>query len=318
MADGRLVVMPTTDYRTVLLAAPLVLMSALLSACAGHSTPPAGTASATAPAPAARATSQSQAARRLAQIERRFHARLGVYVLDTGTGRTVTYRTDERFAYCSTFKVLAAGTLLERDTDSQLNRVVTYSAADLVDYSPITSQHTGTGMKLRDLIAAALQYSDNTAANLLLDQLGGPHGLQSALRGLADTTTDADRTEPALNDAMPGDTRDTSTPHALGTDLRRFVLEDVLPGSRRQLLRNWLLGNTTGGPYIRAGVPAGWKVGDKTGNGGYGTRNDIAIAWPPTGAPFVIAILSHRSSANASSSDSLIADATKTALTALR
>jgi beta-lactamase class A len=310
--------MPTPEHRIALFAAPLALVSALLSACAGSSPRPARTASDTAPAPAVQATSQSQAARALAQIGHRFHAQLGVYVLDTGTGRTVTYQADERFAYCSTFKVLAAAILLRRDTDAQLNRVVTYSAADLVDYSPITSQHTGTGMRLRDIIAAALQYSDNTAANLLLDQLGGPHGLQSALRGLADTTTDVDRTEPALNDAPPGDTRDTSTPRVLGTDLCQFVLGDVLPASRRQLLTNWLLGNTTGGPYIRAGVPAGWKVGDRTGNGGYGTRNDIAIAWPPTGSPFVIAILSHRSSANATSDDPLIADAAKAALTALR
>jgi beta-lactamase class A len=239
-------------------------------------------------------------------------------MLDTGTGRTVTYRADERFAYASTFKVLAAGTLLKRTTDDQLNRVVTYGASDLVHYSPITSRHVGTGMTLRDLIAAALQYSDNTAANLLLDQLGGPDGLQAELRGLGDTTTHVDRTEPALNEAAPGDIRDTSTPRALGTDLRRFVLGDVLPKNRRQLLMSWLLGNTTGGPYIRAGVPSGWKVGDKTGNGGYGTRNDIAIAWPTSGSPIVIALLSDRGSADASSDDALVADTTKAAVAALR
>jgi beta-lactamase class A len=238
-------------------------------------------------------------------------------VLDTGTGCTVTFQAGQRFAYCSTFKVLTAGILLQRDTDKRLSRVITVHAADLVDYSPITSRHVGSGMTLRALIAAALQYSDNTAANLLLDQLGGPHALQVALRSLGDSTTDADRAEPALNEAIPGDTRDTSTPRALGTDLRRLVLGNVLPESRRQLLMTWLLGNTTGGPYIRAGVPAGWKVGDKTGNGGYGTRNDIAIAWPPSGAPVVVAILSDRGTAGASSNDALIADATRTALGAM-
>ena len=146
-------------------------------------------------------------------------------------------------------------------------------------------------------MVAAVEYSDNTAANLLLDQLGGPGGLQQALRRLGDSTTDADRFEPALSAATPGDTRDTSNAQAFGADLREFVLGNVLPGSRRQLLTGWLLANTTGGPYIRAGVPAGWKVGDKTGNGGWGTRNDIAIAWPPGGAPVVIAIFSHRGSA---------------------
>jgi len=195
--------------------------------------------------------------------------------------------------------------------------VVSYRAADLVSYSPITSRHVGTGMTVRDLIAAALDYSDNTAANLLLDQLGGPAGLQAALRGIGDPTTNVDRTEPTLNEATPGDPRDTSTPRALGTDLRALVLGDALPAARAGLFTDWLRANTTGGPYIRSGVPAGWKVGDKTGNGGYGTRNDIGIVWPPGGAPVVVAVLSDRGTAAASSDDALIADATRAALAAL-
>jgi len=238
--------------------------------------------------------------------------------MDTGTGQTIAYRADERFAYASTFKVLAAGVLLRRESDTDLDRLVTYRAADLQDHSPVTAKHVTTGMTLRDLIAAALQYSDDTAANLLLNQLGGPRGLQRALRALGDTTTHADRSEPSLNEAIPGDVRDTSTPRALGTDLQRFLLSDLLTAGRRQLLTNWLIGNTTGGGYIRAGVPAGWAVGDKTGNGAYGTRNDIAIAWPNNGSPVVIAIESDRRSAQASSDDALIAEATKAAITALR
>jgi beta-lactamase class A len=302
------------------LAAPVALVSVLLSGCgSGNSAGPGHTASAPgASAASAAATSQSRAAQALAQIERRFHARLGVYVLDTGTGRTVTYRASERWAYCSTSKALSAAILLQRFTESQLNRVITYRASDLVEYSPITSQHVATGMRLRDVIAAALQYSDNTAANLMVDQLGGPHALQADLRGLGDAATDVDRDEPALNDAAPGDTRDTSTPAALGADLRRIVLGNVLPAGRRQMLTSLLLGNTTGGPYIRAGVPAGWKVADKTGNGGYGTRNDIAVVWPPAGAPIIVSVLSDRGAPHASSADALIADATKAALAALR
>jgi beta-lactamase class A len=239
-----------------------------------------------------------------------------VYVLDTGTGRAVSYQAGTRFAYCSTSKALATGILLRRG--APLNRVITYRASDLVEYSPITSQHVSTGMTLQAVMEAALEDSDNTAANLLLEQLGGPARLQGALRGIGDTTIDSDRNEPSLNDATPGDTRDTSTAEALGADLRQFVLGHLLSPSRRQLLTDWLLHNTTGGPYIRAGVPSGWKVGDKTGNGYWGTRNDIAIAWPPHGAPFVIAVLSSRGSVNASSDDALIADATRTALADLR
>jgi beta-lactamase class A len=302
-----------------MLIASLLILSVFASACAASSgTKTAhGAAAATTSRPSSEATPQAQADKTFAALEARFHARLGVYALDTGTGRAVAYNADERFAYCSTFKALATGLLLERDTSAQLSQVIHYTAGDLVEYSPITAQHVSAGMTLRAIMAAALDYSDNTAANLLLNRLGGPRRLQEALRRLGDTTTDADRTEPTLNDATPGDPRDTSTARALATDLREFVLGNVLPESRRELLTGWLLANTTGGPYIRAGVPRGWKVGDKTGNGDWGTRNDIAIAWPPGGAPVVIAILSRRGSANATSDDALIADATKAALAAL-
>lgn len=307
------------SYRTAIPAVALVLASGLVSGCAGSGdTGPARPSSSTASTPADPDASRDRAAKALAQVERRYHSRLGVYMLDTGTGRTVTYRAGERFAHASTFKALAAAVLLKRSTDDELNRVINYRASDLEDYAPITKRHVGEGMTLRDLIKAAVQYSDNTAANLLLDRLGGPAGLQKALRGMGDRTTRTDRTEPALNEAKPGDPRDTSTPRALGTDLRRFVLGDVLPEGRRQLLTHVLRGNTTGGPYIRAGVPSGWKVGDKTGNGGYGTRNDIAIVWPAGGSPIVVAVLSDRGSKDAASDDALIKDATKTGLAALR
>ncbi len=251
-------------------------------------------------------------------IERRFSARLGVYAIDTGTGRLITHRADERFAHASTFKALLAAVVLRRLPDTDRRRVVKYTEADLLEYAPITSKHVATGMSIDALIDAAVRYSDNTAANLLLDEIGGPQGLQRQLRAIKDRTTNADRNEPALNEATPGDTRDTSTPRALGTDLRAFVLGDLLPPARRQKLTDLLIGNTTGGPYIRAGVPAGWKVGDKTGSGGYGTRNDIAVVWPPTGSPLVIAIQSDRGVADAPSADALIAEATKVVVATVR
>ena len=303
--------MNSSSYRKVLLAAPLLSLAVLASACSG-------TESAT-PGSTAVATSRAQADETFAGLERRFHARLGVYALDTGTGDAVAYNADERFAYCSTYKALATGILLQRDTSAQLDEVVRYTAGDLVEWSPVTSRHVRTGMTLRAVMAAALDYSDNTAANLLLNQLGGPRGLGQALRRLGDDTTNTDRTEPTLNDVFPGDTRDTTTPRAIGTDLRRLVLGNALPTGRRQLLTGWMLANTTGGPYIRAGVPHGWRVADKTGNGEWGARNDIAVAWPPGGgAPVVIAILSHRESINATSDDALISDATTAALSELR
>ncbi|MFI9722017.1 class A beta-lactamase [Streptomyces sp. NPDC052396] len=298
-----------TPSRTALSAASSLLTVTLLIGC--------DTGQSGAPAPSRTATTAPTTAS-FKGLEQRFGARLGLYALDTGSGRQVTYRADERFAHASTFKALAVGALLRRTSDADLDKVVTYGPKDLQKWAPVTSQHTDTGMRLRDLADAAMRYSDNTAANLILDHLGGPPGLQRQLRELGDTTTNTNRPEPALNEATPGDTRDTSTPRALAGDLRRLALGDVLSPGRRRLLTDWLVGNTTGGPYIRAGVPTGWKVGDRTGNGGYGTRNDIAVAWPPHGGrPVVIVVLSDRGKANAASDDALIAETTRAALKSL-
>ncbi|WP_250032702.1 class A beta-lactamase [Paractinoplanes maris] len=308
--------MTSATRRPAVLALPLVLAAALLSGCGAEVTttapPPSSPASMSAVAESTPTNPQFSA------IERRFSARLGVYAIDTGTGRLITHRADERFAHASTFKALLAAVVLRRLPDTDRRRVVKYTEADLLEYAPITSKHVATGMSIDALIDAAVRYSDNTAANLLLDEIGGPQGLQRQLRAIKDRTTNADRNEPALNEATPGDTRDTSTPRALGTDLRAFVLGDLLPPARRQKLTDLLIGNTTGGPYIRAGVPAGWKVGDKTGSGGYGTRNDIAVVWPPTGSPLVIAIQSDRGVADAPSADALIAEATKVVVATVR
>jgi beta-lactamase class A len=312
--------MQTLTKRMLTLAAPLTVSASLLAGCS--STPSStnessATASSTASRRAAPTASATETAA-FAKLETQFHAQLGLYAIDTGTGRSITYQADQRFAFCSTIKAFAASVLLQRDTDQQLGQVVTYRKSDLVDYSPITSQHVATGMTLTSVLAAALEVSDNTALNLMLSQIGGPAALQAALRGLGDATTNVDRTEPTVNSATPGDPRDTSTARALAADLRTFVLGDALSTSRRAQLVAWLKANTTGGPYIRAAVPAGWQVGDKTGNGDYGTRNDMAVLWPPTGAPIVIAVLSNRGDdQNATSDDALLADAAKVALAGL-
>ncbi|MFF3109243.1 class A beta-lactamase [Kitasatospora sp. NPDC057904] len=307
--------------RTALPAAALLAVT-LLSGC-GHSGTSAasgtsgtsgtsGSTNAAAPTATATATVAATTDDSFKGLEQQFGARLGVYALDTGSGREVSYRADERFAFASTIKSLATGALLRKASDEQLDKVVAYRQEDVLAWAPITSQHVATGMKVRDLAAAAIQYSDNTAANLVTAELGGPAAVQQSLRELGDTTTSVDRTEPTLNEATPGDTRDTSTPRAFAADLRRYALGDTLTEDRRRLLTDWLAGNTTGDPYIRAGVPSDWKIGDKTGNGGYGTRNDVALAWPAGGrSPIVIVVLSDRGKAGATSDDALIARATK-------
>ncbi|MEV4492861.1 class A beta-lactamase [Micromonospora coxensis] len=254
----------------------------------------------------------------LAALERRHDARLGVYAYDTGSGRTLAYRADERFAYASTFKALAAGALLAATSDAELDRVVRYGREDLVAHSPVTGRHVTDGMTLREVADAAVRHSDNTAANLMLAELGGPAGFARALRGIGDTVTDPARTEPALNQAAPGDVRDTSTPRALAGSLQAYAIGDALSVTDQAVLLDWLKRTTTGATLIRAGVPAGWQVGDKSGAGGYGTRNAIAVVWPPDGAPIVLAVLSRRDTRDARYDDALVAQATRVALDALR
>lgn len=256
--------------------------------------------------------------RKFVQLEKKFDARLGVYAIDTGTSRTVAYRPKERFAYASTYKALAVGAVLRQNSIDKLEEVITYTKDDLVTYSPITEQHVETGMTLRNICEAAIRYSDNTAGNLLLQELGGPDGFQKALEQIGDNVTKTERFEPDLNEAIPGDPRDTSTARALATSLKAFTVGDVLPTDKRTILTDWLRGSTTGDKLIRAGVPEIWEVGDKSGAGSYGTRNDIAIVWRPNSDPIIIAILSSRDAKNATYNDALIAQAAKVALNALK
>ncbi|MFI6093019.1 class A beta-lactamase [Streptomyces sp. NPDC051218] len=254
----------------------------------------------------------------LKALERKFDARLGVYAIDTGTGREVAYNAGERFAYNSTFKALAAGAVLRKYSLSGLDRKIMYSKDDLVANSPVTEKHVDTGMTLGELCDAAVRYSDNAAANLLFDQLGGPKGLDAVLEKMGDDVTQMDRIEPELSTWVPGEKRDTSTPRALAKDLRAFVLGDVLRKGERAQLTKWLKTNTTGDNTIRAGVPENWVVGDKTGTGSYyGARNDIAVVWPPDSAPIVMAILSNRGKKDAEPSDKLIAEATSVTVDSL-
>lgn len=253
----------------------------------------------------------------LITLETRFGARLGVYALATGSGATVAHRADERFAFCSTFKALAAAAVLDRNPLSHLDTVVTYTAADLMKSSAVTKQHVSTGMTIRQLCDAAVRYSDGTAGNLLLRDLGGPAELTAFARGIGDPVTRMDRVEPGITTAIPGDERDTSSPRAFGGNFHKLVLGDALAAEQRAILRDLLERNTTGARRIRAGLPQGWRVADKTGTGDYGTVNDIAVVWPATAPPLVIAIMSSKPAADAAYDEALLAEATRYVVTTL-
>jgi beta-lactamase class A len=227
-----------------------------------------------------------------ARIETESGGRLGVAALDTATSSLRGHRADERFAMCSTFKLLAAAAILGRVDagKEQLHRRIRYETKDLVTYSPVTEKHVGDGMTLGELCDAAITLSDNTAANLLLQNLGGPEGVTAFARSVGDTITRLDRNEPTLNEAKPGDPRDTTTPAAMLATIRKLVLGDALSAPSREQLRAWLLANKTGGGRLRARLPADWAVGDKTGSGGFGTTNDVGVIWPPGRAPIIVTI----------------------------
>ena len=256
--------------------------------------------------------------RALAAIEAGAGGRLGVCVLEQ-SGRRTGRRMDERFPMCSTFKASAAAAVLHRVDQGRerLDRFVRYGEADLPPNAPRTRANLSKGgMTMEALCAAAVEESDNGAANLMLASLGGPAGVTAFLRGLGDRVTRLDRTEPSLNSAIPGDPRDTTSPAAMAASLRRMVLGDALSAASRARLGGWMIDCKTGSKRLRAGLPAGWRVGDKTGSGDNGSSNDIAVVWPPSGPALVVAVYFTGSSVAAEARDAAIAEVGRAVATA--
>ena len=230
-------------------------------------------------------------AERWRRIEASVGGRLGVAVLDTATGELAGHRLAERFPMCSTFKFLAAALVLARVDAGQerLDRRVVIRPDALLKWAPVSRKHVGgDGMTVAELCEAAITVSDNTAANLLLASFGGPAAVTAFARRIGDTETRLDRTEPTLNEAIPGDPRDTSTPRAMARTLRSVMLGNALSDAGRAQIVRWMSANKTGDYRLRAGVPRDWRVADKTGTGDLGSTNDIGVLWPPHGAPQVV------------------------------
>ncbi|WP_101408952.1 class A beta-lactamase [Escherichia coli] len=236
---------------------------------------------------------------KLAELERQSGGRLGVALINTADNSQILYRADERFAMCSTSKVMAAAAVLKKSESEPnlLNQRVEIKKSDLVNYNPIAEKHVNGTMSLAELSAAALQYSDNVAMNKLIAHVGGTFRL--------------DRTEPTLNTAIPGDPRDTTSPRAMAQTLRNLTLGKALGDSQRAQLVTWMKGNTTGAASIQAGLPASWVVGDKTGSGGYGTTNDIAVIWPKDRAPLILVTYFTQPQPKAESRRDVLASAAK-------
>ncbi len=267
------------------------------------------------PANAVGGTSRDEDAvvRALADLEREHGARLGVFARNMVTGRSVAYRADELFPICSVHKTItAAAVLRDLDRDGEfLAKRIRYTEQDVTaaGYAPITGtpEHLANGMTVAELCAAAVEYSDNAADNLLLRELGGPTAITRFCRSVGDGVTRLDRWEPELNSAEPGRVTDTTSPAAIGGSHLKLVLGDALAPQDRQQLTAWLLANTTGAARFRAGLPTDWALADKTGTGDHGTTNDVGIAWTPNRTPVVLAVLSTKRDAGASADEPLVA-----------
>ena len=251
-----------------------------------------------------------------ASLERRHGGRLGVAIFDTGSGRQWGHRADERFLMCSTFKLLAVAAVLarvDRGTE-RLDRRIVFGPHALLAYAPVTIKHVGApGMTIAALCEAAITVSDNTAANLLLGCVDGPGGLTSYLRGLGDSITRLDRIEPDLNIGGIGDVRDTTSPSAMASTMHRLLVGSALSTNSRARLLGWLISCSTGADKLRAGLPAGWHAGDKTGSGSHGESNDVAIVWPPQRKPLLVTSYLAGSTGDASQRNALLADVGKLA-----
>ncbi len=256
-------------------------------------------------------TNPAQLPRSLWQhIETSAAGRLGVAVLDTADGRLQGHRLDERFPMCSTFKWLAAALVLSRVDAGQerLDRRIAFGADALVPNSPVTSRHAGGGsMTLAELCEATITVSDNAAANLILHSFGGPPALTRYARSLGDTATRTDRLEPLLNEAAPGDPRDTTTPRGMATSLRAAVVDKALSAASREQLTRWMEASLTNGKRLRANLPPGWRLGSKTGTGDRGSTNDVGVFWPPGRAPIVVAVYLTASRASESARNAAVA-----------
>lgn len=256
----------------------------------------------------------------LSALERRERGRLGFVALDTATGRSVGWRGNERFVYCSTFKMyLSAATLIRiQDGRESLDRLIPITAADMVNHAPVTQPAIGSSLSVERLMQAVVEVSDNPAANLLLKAGGGLDDMQAFYRSLGDDSTRVDRFEPEMN-RLDGD-KDTIEPAQSVANIQRLFVDPGSPltAESQAMLLRWMVDSPTGANRLKGGVPARWRVAHKTGTGGYGPTNDIGLLYPPAGEPIIVAAYYHATSASSeAANDAVIAEATRLALTVL-
>nr|WP_312777792.1 class A beta-lactamase [Pseudescherichia sp.] len=245
----------------------------------------------------------------LKQEETRLPGKIGMSIVNAAGQPIFGYRQSERFPLTSTFKVLACAALLDRlhKTAGSLDETVTIKPDELLSYSPITKNYVAPAtITLHTLCSAAVSYSDNTAGNSILTYLGGPDAITRFMRESGDDVTRLDRTEPTLNEATPGDERDTSTPERMASGLHTLLATPRLTAPHREMLEKWMRDDKVADNLLRAALPEGWAIADKTGAGGYGSRAIIAAVYPKGAQPVYMAIYITQTDAEMKMSDGVI------------
>lgn len=245
-------------------------------------------------------------------LENESNGKIGISVINTANNKQLQSRGNETFSIQSTVKAIIAGAILKQSMNDPtlLDKKIHYQQSDIVFWSPITEKNVEQGLTISELCAAAVSYSDNTATNLLITQLGGTQAVTDFARTLGDNFFRLDNYEPNMN-SEPNDPRDKSTPNAMANNLQQLLFGDILGVSQKDLFATWLKNNTTGDNQIRAGVPKGWVVGDKTGSGSYGITNDIGVLYPPNAEPIIVAIYFIQKDKDAKKREDVVAAATR-------
>lgn len=248
------------------------------------------------------------------KLEKSFNGHIGVLAINMKTKRQVAYRANEIFPIQSTFKIFLVTAILKASEQDKnlLRQKIMYTKQDLVSWSPITEQHVAQGMTIFELCKAAMTHSDNTATNLLMKKLGGPEQVTAFARATGDPVFHINNWEPHLN-SDPATSQDVSTPAAMSRALHNLMLGNILALEQSKLLLSWMEQNTTGDTRIRAGVPKGWLVADKTGSGS-AIANDIAVIWPKNSGPIVLSIYTYRNNKKEPRRDDIVVAVTRLAL----
>lgn len=256
-------------------------------------------------------TLSTQSQEQLSHLEKKFNGKIGVYAIDTNNNQIIAYRANERFPIQSTMKLIAVAALFKQSNSDKnlLQEKIIYTKKDLIYWHPITGTNVDKGMSLEALAEAAMSYSDNTAANLIIKKLGGPAAITNFAHSIGNQTFNIEHYEGSLN-SNPASLQDTSTPKDMAISVEKLMLDSLLTRTQKAELTIWMQNNTTGYKRIRAGVPIGWTVADKTGSGDYGIANDIGILWSPLCKPIVLAIYTIQSQQNAKSRDDIVASTT--------